>query len=380
MVESQFMLTIWRRHTATCPNRDKGRNYLKCNCPIWADGYLKGKRTLRQSLKTRDMARARKKAAALEEADTRRLMPLGEAVKAFLDHCRGEGLQPSTITRYRNPLEKLAAFAKEAEIDNLDELTVEELARFRAGRDLSPITAAKELETMRVFLGFCRDRDWVRENVARRIKMPRNLKPNEVVPFAPPEIAAILEACDRIGKSEYERLRTRAMVLMLRYTALRIGDVAMLQKSRISKDGNRWRLWLRTEKSGQPVFLPVPEELRSALHAVPPPKLNHASRYYFYAAVGTPKTHKAHIDRVLRAVFQLAGVKDAHAHRFRHTLATELLGAGATFEEVADVLGNSPAIVRKHYAKWSTARQARIDELMERVRNQKPKLLERKKA
>ena len=31
--------------------RDKGRDYLKCNCPIWTDGYVNGKRTLRQSLK-----------------------------------------------------------------------------------------------------------------------------------------------------------------------------------------------------------------------------------------------------------------------------------------------------------------------------------------
>jgi hypothetical protein len=32
---------------------------------------------------------------------------------------------------------------------------------------------------------------------------------------------------------------------------------------------------------------------------------------------------------------------------------------------VADILGNSPAIVRKHYAKWSPARQKRIDDLMQ---------------
>jgi hypothetical protein len=31
------------------------------------------------------------------------------------------------------------------------------------------------------------------------------------------------------------------------------------------------------------------------------------------------------------------------------------------------ILGNSPEIVRKHYAKWSPARQSRIDDLMERV-------------
>jgi predicted transcriptional regulator len=51
----------------------------------------------------------------------------------------------------------------------------------------------------------------------------------------------------------------------------------------------------------------------------------------------------------------------------RHTLAMELLGNGASFEEVADILGNSPEIVSKHYAKWSSARQSRIDDLMARV-------------
>jgi integrase len=60
-------------------------------------------------------------------------------------------------------------------------------------------------------------------------------------------------------------------------------------------------------------------------------------------------------------------VPNAHAHRFRHTLTTELLGRGATYEEVADVLGNSSEIVRRHYGKCSAGRQRRIDALMERV-------------
>ncbi len=76
---------------------------------------------------------------------------------------------------------------------------------------------------------------------------------------------------------------------------------------------------------------------------------------------------KGMAERTLAVVFKKSLVPRAHAHRFRHTLATELLGRGASFEDVADILGNSPEIVRKHYAKWSPARQARIDELMERV-------------
>jgi len=59
------------------------------------------------------------------------------------------------------------------------------------------------------------------------------------------------------------------------------------------------------------------------------------------------------------------------------------LGRGASFEDVADVLGNSPEIVRKHYGKWSPARQSRIDDLLEKVHSgsncsiaEAPKLLQ----
>jgi hypothetical protein len=57
-------------------------------------------------------------------------------------------------------------------------------------------------------------------------------------------------------------------------------------------------------------------------------------------------------------------MKDAHAHRYRHTLATRLLEQRATFEQVADILGNSPEVVRKHYGKWAKGRQNNIERLM----------------
>lgn len=81
----------------------------------------------------------------------------------------------------------------------------------------------------------------------------------------------------------------------------------------------------------------------------------------------TERAMKGIAERSLVAVFRSSMVPHAHAHRFRQTLATELLGSGASFEEVADILGNSPDVVRKHYAKWSPARQSRIDDLMRRV-------------
>ena len=362
------MLTIWRRHTVSCPYRSRGRTVLKCTCPLWADGYMDGKRVLRQSLGTRDMARARKKAVALESPDDRIFKSVKDAAAAFIDHCKSEALKFSTVRKYRNTLNHLEAFCEERGVDSTAELTTDHLDVFRAGRALKPITGSKELQFLRQFCGFCFDRKWSSENVAKRIKPPRNIKPNDVEPFTLSEVREIIKACDTIGRGSYERLRDRAMILTLRYTALRIGDVAMLARDRLSKESGKWRIFLRTEKSGKPVFLPIPRELKDALDCVPLPRGAAADcRHVFWNGISSERTMKDTADRSLATVFKASMVKSAHAHRFRHTLATELLGNGASFEDVADVLGNSPEIVRKHYAKWSPARQARIDDLMEKV-------------
>jgi integrase/recombinase XerC len=368
MVESQSMLTIWRRHSKNCPHRDKGRDYLKCNCPIWADGYVNGKRTLFRSLKTRDMARARKRAADLENPDQPNTQTVREAVSVFNAHGVANGLRPSTLRKRTNVLAHLEAFCEAQGLVDLNEITIERLAAYRAARGIALITSAKELELLRQFFKFCYVRRWIRENPASKLEAPRNIKPNKVEPYTPAEVEAMIAACDCFGRRAFERLRARAMVLTMRYTGLRIGDVALLAKERISREGSRWRIFLHTEKSGKPVFLPIPDELRLALNKVPTPRgASPDCRYYFWNGRQGERAAKGSVERTLRKVFRLALVARAHAHRFRHTLATELLGAGATFEEVADVLGNSPAIVRKHYAKWSTARQARIDNLMDSV-------------
>jgi hypothetical protein len=57
----------------------------------------------------------------------------------------------------------------------------------------------------------------------------------------------------------------------------------------------------------------------------------------------------------------------AHAYRFRHTLATEILMNRGTAEDAANILGNSPAVIRKHYAQWSRGRQERISNLLQTV-------------
>lgn len=361
-------MLIWRRHTPQCPHRQKGREFLKCSCPLWADGYSNGKRTHRVSLKTRDMTRALKRAADLETPGAPVLVEIKAAVKAFMERCAD--LKVSTRRKYKNSLDQLEEFCAAQKLNTVSDLTLDTLDAFRANRKLKAITSLKELQTLRQFFGFCFDRRWISENVAKRIKGPRNVKPNDVEPYTANEVAMILAACDTFGRGAYERARAHAMILLLRYTALRIGDVAMLARDRVTWDseGERWRIFIRTEKTGAPVFLPIPAALKTTLDALPHPRGAEAEpKYFFWNGTTSERAIKGIVERALAAVFKESKVQRAHAHRFRHTLATELLGRGATFEDVADILGNSPVIVRKHYGKWSPARQNRIDSLMDSI-------------
>lgn len=353
------MLNLWRRHLAECkPGSKKGRAHTACSCPIWCDGELDGRR-YRRSLDTCDWQRAIRKIAELQDPNGTRLKPLEEAVQAFEQHILS--LESSTQRKYKNVLRALLEYSNAAGIRDVVDVKLDRLDAYRASRKIARTTAQKELETLRQFFAFCLERRWADENPAKKIKSAKNVKPAEVRPYTLDEITKIVSACDHIGRGSYERLRARAMVLLLNNTALRVCDVATLERARV-RDG---RILVRTTKTGDTVYLEIWGETQKALDALPAARgSDTSSQYFFWNAVTSRRAVVGIAERTLAAVFKKSGVPEAHAHRFRHTLATRLLGMGGTEQEVADVLGNSPDIVRKHYAKWSQARQKRIDDLM----------------
>jgi integrase len=121
----------------------------------------------------------------------------------------------------------------------------------------------------------------------------------------------------------------------------------------------------QVSRGALPVYLPIRGGSETRTGALPLPRnAPQDCPYYFWNGQTSRRAVVGIAERTLASVFKKSGVKNAHAHRFRHTLATRLLEQGATFEQVADVLGNSPAIVRKHYGNWSKGRQDNIDRLM----------------
>ncbi len=62
------------------------------------------------------------------------------------------------------------------------------------------------------------------------------------------------------------------------------------------------------------------------------------------------------------ALGRRGGVSNAHPHRFRDTLAVDMLSRGASPYDVAKMLGDTIETVEKHYTPF-------VKELRERVRN-----------
>jgi integrase len=144
-----------------------------------------------------------------------------------------------------------------------------------------------------------------------------------------------------------------ALVLPLRYSGLRIGDAVRLARSRI--DGGR--LFPHTQKTGVPVWCPLPSFVVQAMNSYVP--MNET--YYFWSGAskrdGAARTYMTRLKRA----FDLAGVQGPHARRFRDTFATELLLTGVPLERVSVLLGHgSIKVTERHYSPWVRARQEQL--------------------
>lgn len=358
------MLQIYRRHLPECPHRAKGRRWTKCDCPIHCDGTVNGER-FRQSMDTFNWERARRRCEEIE-ADTRKeriRKPVDEAVAAFLAS-RERDIERSTFRRYRRILTPFMEYARRMSVDVMDDWSVDLIDRYRQSRDVQSLTWLKELELIRQLFKFCVDRNWAEDNTAKRVKAPRDPKPNPRQPYTSEEIVRILAAADSFGQEPYERLRAKAMLVIMRRYALRISDVATLRRDRVSAG----RILLYTQKNGKPVWVPLREDVRAALAALPlPAGADLGCPYFFWNGSGDREGQVNTVGRILQAVFRKSEVPGACAHRFRHTLAIEILANGGTIEDAANILGDSPAVIAKHYAPWNQRLQDRISAVLDTV-------------
>jgi len=355
------MLTAYRRHLKSCRRRDEGRSYRNCRCPIWVDGILGGAE-IRESLKVRDWQRAQEiiREWEIENRRTSQLTRKStqEAWKEFLADIEARKLNDSTARKYKLLNRQMEEFAQRRGLRVLADFDLSKVSQFRSEWKDGPRSSAKKLERLRAFFRFAQKRKWVTENPALDLKAPKiTLCPT--LPFGREEMVRILAAADQYKEEmpshgiENGR-RIRGLVLLLRYSGMRIGDAVNFSTDRL--EGNR--LFLYTQKTGVPVNTILPEFVLSALEGTP----KVTDTFFFWSGRGKLESIVRSWQTRLRKLFKLANVRNGHAHRFRDTFAVELLLAGVPIERVSILLGHqSVRITEKHYAPWVRSRQEQLE-------------------
>jgi integrase/recombinase XerD len=364
------MLVLYRRLQQDCAHRRKGRSHTRCQCIIWTYGPSKYGR-INRSTGTRDWATAQHLVRdwEVQPASVQPTVPaevttqtepitIRQAVDRFIAKLEGRSLRPSTIRKHRLLLAKqLIEFSNMNRLEEPRQLKADPLENFRSGWADGPLSSCKKIQRLRAFFSFCQKNKWISENPALDLEAPK-LHRKPTLPFTQDEMVKIIAAIDAYIESSarngFENAqRIRALILLLRYSGMRISDAVSLSTDRIR--GNR--LFLYTQKTDVPVHTVLPQFVASALGCSPLA----SERHFFWSGKGDLESAVRSWQTRLRRLFRLAGIP-GHAHRFRDTFAVELLLAGVPIERVSVLLGHqSIRVTERHYNPWVHARQQQLE-------------------
>lgn len=399
-------LTLYRRHRRECkaghPHNsfstefeERKRGWVRCECPIVCSGTLQ-KKFKRHSTNLWQWDDARAVAAKFEasgswgehvkEIDTSlepvknipKRVQIADATAAYLARCQGRNIRPTSYAKYKTFVNQLHAFAEKHGFHYLDQLGVAEMDLFYGSWKDGVKARAKKLDRLKAFIKFCVKREWLAKDIASDLQAPIGSSvPFPKTPFTDDELKRIYDACDQIkptkvgpGYRTWDGEDAKDFIYLSVYTGLRISDVATFDINERLVGNN---VFIHAQKNNANIYTWIPDWLVNRLKAR---EQQHGPMIF---KCGVSFTMKQLTDiwrgKRLAKVFELAGPWPTKPtpHIFRHTFVRMLLEKGVPVADVAELIGDTEEIVRRHYSRWVTSRQDRLSRILQDALDDKPK-------
>jgi integrase/recombinase XerD len=278
-------------------------------------------------------------------------------LEVFLDRYRGyllreRGLEQRTAARYVHVARRFLTSCARHGDAGLAGVNAEAAVRFLTAECAarSPGWARCVAVALRSLLRFLHVEGLIGQPLAQAVPTPAGWRlaglPKALAPAA---LSALLAGCDRqsaAGRRDY------AVLLLLARLGLRAGEVAALQMADVGWREGR----LRVRGKGRRVdLLPLPPDVGRALADYVRNGRPQAAGGTVFRRIVAPHGPVAPttVTGIVYRACDRAGLPRAGAHRLRHTAATQMLRAGASLPEVAQVL--------RHASTASTAIYAKVD-------------------
>jgi integrase len=398
-------LALYRRHRRDCKSGhpeglrtseydERKKGWKRCECPILTSGTLQG-RFKRQNTGQWEWSSAQPIARQWEDCgawdqdcpaprptlavDAAPERPrIAEATQDFLAKATNRGLTKSTLKKYGTFIRQLNAYAEKRGYVMVDQLTISDMDRFYASWKDGIRSKAKKLETLKSFVRFCRKRKWLEEDIAEDLQAPEGSSiPADKMPFTDAELELLFKACDQLGGPRppgpgyrpWGGEDAKDFIFLSIYTGLRISDIATFD---ITTRLNGNDIFLRMHKTRKELYTWIPDWLVERLRA----REEKHGRLIFRTGQSSEIRAISERWRVqLNRIFKMAGPFEQRPtpHRFRHTFVRILLEKGVPVADVAELVGDTEEVVRRHYAKWVPERQARLTKILKEAFEGKPR-------
>lgn len=262
-----------------------------------------------------------------------------DLLSAYIDALKVQGRSVKTIERYRYAIGKLNAALKVP----TRKITVHHLRRYLLNekeRGLSDRT----LEGMRqVFSGYF---NWLQREGLIDKNPTANLG---AIHYAKKQKEILSEADIEELKYECENNRDRAIVCFLRATGCRISEVTGLNRDDVDLVNMKCRVLGKGNKE-RTVFLDQVAAMTLQKYLDGRTDLCPA----LFIGKGTSRLKPGGIRLMLNKVACKAGVNHVHPHKFRRTMATNLIKHGMAIQEVAAILGHDKLDTTMEYVVLDT--------------------------
>lgn len=321
--------------------RRRGRTY-------WVDYTTDGGKRVRRSLGTRIKASAEQERARLEYK--LRSGELEEAERLgmvkFLAEYEAYQLARKTKKSFQNDWSYLKGFLGEHPLEFLDELTVHKVSHYlteRRNRDkLSPRSLNRIREVLHTMGSYAVSRGYLEENPVSKVK-----------PFAQPqgEIRFLtLEEIDGLLVALRGDLLEKIVATLI-FSGLRHGEACWLTWDDVDLKNDLIHVRAKTidcvfwePKTKRPRRVPINSRLRPYLKGP-----HNGCRWVFPSPQGVRWDEDNLTHRFRRTMKRLEltwRIAD-----LRHTFGSQLAQKGVSLFKIATLMGNSPGIVQKHYAR-----------------------------
>ena len=248
-----------------------------------------------------------------------------DILQMFMDAKEIEGRSRNTIARYAYILNRFFETEK-VEATDVMVFHIRDFFMREKRRGIADRTIAGYRDIFSSFFGWLFNEGIIQKNPCVNVGSIKCRK--EVrMPYSNTEIERIKESC----KTD----RDKAIVMFLLSTGCRISEVCALNISDIDfhsmectvlGKGNKERVVFIDDVAGMLLkrYLDSRTDSSEAL----------------FVGKGSDRMHPGGIRKMLKCVEEKSGVENVHPHRFRRTLATNLISRGMAIQDVAAILGH----------------------------------------